>query len=299
MPKSSNKSHAASGEHEAGDNPQPSRRPAWSGTISFGLVSVPVELYSATRPRKLRSRMLDASGTPVARRYFCPEDEKLLDDSEIVRGYELPNGESITVEDEELAALAPKKSREIDLRLFTHEDQLNPAWFDHAYVLVPGSEGGKAYRLLAEVMHRTQRVGIASFVMRAREYIIAIFSDGHVLLGQTLRFADELRSPDDLGISGSAKVPPALLEKFRQLLSNGRGKRFDPGSLVDPGHAALETLIEAKRKRGDVLQSREAPEAATDADGAEVIDLMQLLKNSLQGAKGGQTPGPKPKLGKR
>lgn len=301
MPKSSNKSPAASGDNEASDHAAPSRRPAWSGSISFGLVSVPVELYSATRPRKLRARMLDASGAPVARRYFCPEDEKALDESEIVRGYELPNGEYVTVEDEELEALAPKKSREIDLRLFTQEDQLSPAWFDHAYVLVPGSEGGKAYRLLAEVMHRTRRVGIATFVMRGHEYIIAIFSDGHVLLGQTLRFADELRSPDELGLPESAKVPSALLDKFERLLTSGRGKRFDPESLIDPSHAKLQKLIEAKRKRGDVVQPAGTP--ATDdggeGSGAEVIDLMQLLKNSLKSSKSAQPAADKPKRRKR
>jgi DNA end-binding protein Ku len=286
VPKSANKSQAQREPRSDTERGPAGRRPAWSGSISFGLVSVPVELYSATRPRKLRARMLDAEGTPLTRRYYCPADQTELDDDDIVRGYELPNGEHVQVEDEELEALEPKKSREIDLRLFTRREQLNPAWFEQAYVLIPAAEGGKAYRLLAEVMHRTDRVGIATFVMRAREYIIAIFSDGRILLGETLRFADELRSPKEVGLPEPDDVSDKLRRRFEQLLSKGGKRRFDPKQLVDPGQAQLAKLLEAKRKRGDVVKLRAAAgggEAPSESPGADVIDLMQMLKKSLKG----------------
>ena len=258
-------------------------RPAWSGSITFGLVNVPVELYPATRPHKLRARMLDAEGAPLSRRYYCPEDDQDLDDSEIVRGYELPNGEYVTIDDDELDALGAKKSREIDLRLFTERSRLNPAWFEHAYVIVPASEGSKAYRLLAEVMHHAQRIGIATFVLREREYIIAILSDGRCLLGETLRFADELRSLDELELSEAPdEVPAALSAKVQRALAAKQAGKFDPSELVDPGHAKLEQLLERKQKHGEVTARAEIPHAEAEGGGADVIDLMEILQRSLR-----------------
>ncbi|HEY2735167.1 MAG TPA: Ku protein [Polyangiales bacterium] len=279
MPKPGKKTHP----RKSSDSHFTGPRPAWSGTISFGLVSVPVELYPASRPRRLRARMLDDDGSVLSRRYFCPQDDKDLDDSEIVRGYELPDGKYVTVEDDELEALAPKKSREIDLRLFTDQHSLNPAWFEHAYVLVPTEEGTKAYRLLAEVMHHTQRAGIATFVMREREYIIAIVSDGHCLLGETLRFADELRPVDELAIPPRPdQLPAPLLRKLKQALA-AKHHELDRDELIDPAHAKLEKLIETKQKRGEVEAAKDAPaKEAAAVGGADVIDLMQVLKRSLR-----------------
>jgi DNA end-binding protein Ku len=257
-------------------------RPAWSGSITFGLVSIPVELHPASRPHKHRARMLDEDGSPLSRRYYCPEDDKDLDDSDIVRGYELPDGKYVTVDDDELDALGAKKSREIDLRLFTDRHSLNPASFEHAYVIVPASEGTKAYRLLAEVMHHTQRIGIATFVLREREYIIAIVSDGHCLLGETLRFADELRPVAELGLPKAPAKPAAeLLHKLERALAKKHARSIDPDELVDPGHAKLEHLLEHKQKRGELSArpERKHPEAV---GGADVIDLMEVLKRSLR-----------------
>jgi DNA end-binding protein Ku len=259
-------------------------RPTWSGSLSFGLVTIPVELYSAIRPRQRRARMLDEEGAVLSRRFYCPTDGKELDDSEIVRGYELPNGKYALVDDEELEALEPKKSREIDLRLFTDRRKLDPVLFERAYLLIPASEGNKAYRLLTEVMHRTERAGIATFVMREREYIIAIVSDGRCLLGETLRFADELRPLDELDLPTAGKGPKPMSSRIERALATKRAKRIDAKKLVDPAHARLEKLIETKRRRGETIAARAAePEPlAAESGGAEVIDLMQLLKSSLR-----------------
>jgi DNA end-binding protein Ku len=259
-------------------------RPTWSGSLSFGLVTIPVELYSAIRPRQRRARMLDEDGAVLSRRYYCPADGKELDDSEIVRGYELPNGKYVLIEDEELEALEPKKSREIDLRLFTDRRMLDPVLFERAYLLIPGSQGNKAYRLLTEVMHRTERAGIATFVMREREYIIAIVSDGRCLLGETLRFADELRPVEELDLPKSGKTPKPVLTRIERARSAKRAKHVDVKKLVDPAHAQLEKLIESKRRRGETVAARaaEPDQLAAESGGAEVIDLMQLLKSSLR-----------------
>jgi DNA end-binding protein Ku len=287
------RSHA----HTASEPARSGPRPTWSGSLSFGLVTIPVELHAATRSRRRRARMLDEHGQPLQRRYYCPEDGETLDDSEIARGYELPKGKYVLVEDDELEALEPKKSREIDLRLFTDQQTLDPVAFEHAYVLIPASEGNKAYRLLTQVMHRTQRAGIATFVMREREYIIAIVSDGRCLLAQTLRFADELRPVDELGLPKAGAAPKPLLARIERALASKQARHIDAKKLIDPAHAQLEKLIETKRKRGDVVAAPAAEAPADEHAGAEVIDLMQLLKGSLRGRAPKSAAHDKPKGG--
>jgi DNA end-binding protein Ku len=266
--------------HEPSHGP----RPTWSGSVSFGLVTIPVELFPASHPPAQRAHMLDRDGTQLVRRYYCPDDGEALDDDAIVRGYELPDGKYVVVSDAELEALAPKKSREIDLRLFTEQSALHPALFEQTYVLVPASGANKAYRLLAEVMAQKQRAGIATFVLREREYIVAIVSDGRWLFGQTMRFADELQSADALSLPKlPARPDEQQLSRYERALAAVSGGRFQPADLVDPAHRKLEQLLQKKRKQGKLLAKRD--ESASEAPhqaGAEVIDLMERLKNSLQ-----------------
>jgi len=259
-------------------------RPTWSGSLSFGLVTIPVELYPASRAPALRAHSVTEDGVRVTRKYYCERDDRDLEPEDLARGVELPNGKFALVEDEELEALAPKKSREIELRLFTDREEVHPALFERAYVLAPARDntGGKAYRLLAEVMHERRCAGIATFVLREREYIIAIFSDGQLLHGETLRFADELRDPSAAALPTPKPAQKTSVSKFtRALEETGKG-RFDPTSLVDPAHEQLAKLLEAKRRKGEIVQPPEAAPTPPD-EGAEVVDLMRLLKQSLQG----------------
>ena len=138
--------------------------------------------------------MLDQDGTPLARRWFS-QDGTWLDDDDIVRGFEVDDDKYVVVTDEELEALEPRKSRDIDLRRFVPREAVDPRYFEHGYLLAPASDSTKAYRLLAAVMEETDRAGIATFVMRDKEYLVAILSENGVLHAVTLRFADELRSP--------------------------------------------------------------------------------------------------------
>jgi len=273
------------------DSERSGPRPTWSGSLSFGLVTIPVELYPATRSRRRRARMLDEHGAVLERRYYCPQDGKTLDASAIVRGYELPNGKYVLVDDAELQALEPKKSREIDLRLFTDRRSLDPVSFERGYVLVPARDANKAYRLLTQVMQRTQRAGIATFVMREREYIVAIVSDGRCLLAETLRFADELRSVADLELPKRGAAPKPLLSRIERALAAKHAHHVDPKQLVDPAHARLDALIENKRRRGAVVAAQAGEPGADESRGAEVIDLMQLLKSSLRGQAGASASG--------
>ncbi|HEX7808321.1 MAG TPA: Ku protein, partial [Thermoanaerobaculia bacterium] len=189
-------------------------RSFWTGTITFGLVTVPVALYAATRPRAVGLKMIGPDEAPVRRRYVCSKDEKPLDPDDIVRGYEIEKGKFVVVTDEELEAVEPRKSREIDLQRFVDLADIDPMYFERAYYLVPGGGTNKAYRLLAEVMEKRKVAGIATFVMRAKEYLVAIIAENGILRAETLRFEDEVRTPDDVGLPKIAKVTAAESKKF-------------------------------------------------------------------------------------
>jgi DNA end-binding protein Ku len=221
--------------------------------------------------------MLDSDGTPLARRYYCPADEKEVDADHLVRGYELDDGTLVVVTDEELEALAPKKSREIDLRRFVDRDSIDPLYFERSYFLAPGKGSGKAYRLLSAVMERSRRAGIATFVMREKEYLVAIFAEGGLLRGETLRFADQVRSTRQVGLPKPARVDSAAVKRMSRAVGALAKKSWNPSELHEP-HQAIAQLAERKYKQGqDVTRSR----AAARDEGGDVIDLMQVLRASL------------------
>src|SRR5262249_36730433 len=156
---------AASERHE-----DRSVRGLWSGTITFGLVSIPVNLFPGNRDSRVPLRMLSPEGEPLKREYVGSEDREQLDETETGRAFEIGKGKYVNVTDEELERLAPEKSRDIDLRVFVDRDQISPLYFDRTYFLTPADKSGKAYRLLAETMERKGRAGVATFVMRGKEY---------------------------------------------------------------------------------------------------------------------------------
>ncbi len=256
-------------------------RPAWSGTISFGLVSIPVSLFTATRTERLALRTLSPDGTPLRREYYCPEESRPVDGDAIVRGYEVAEGHYVTISDEELDSLAPEKSRDIDLRRFIPTTELSPMYFERAHFMVPASGSNKAYRLLADTLERTQRAGIATFVMRGKEYLVAILAEDGLLRAETLRFADELRSPSDIGLPEIQKPSRAKVQELRRFLKRRRKKSLEPSELEDRALGRARKVIEQKLKaKRDVVQIEQArlePEGRT----ADVIDLMAALKRSL------------------
>jgi DNA end-binding protein Ku len=252
-------------------------RSFWSGVLSFGLVSIPVDLLPAHRGTGGGLRLLDEDGTPLARRYFCPTEDKQLEAEDLVHGYELDNGKLVVATDEELAALAPKKSREIDLRLFVDRDSIDPLYFERSYFLLPGAQSGKAYRLLAAVMERSRRAGIASFVMREREYLVAIFADHGLLHGETLRFASEVRSAKDVGLPRRISPEPQVLARIRRTVEALEQKSFNTSSLRDPREALRKLAEEKYRHKRDVVRVGES----SAASGAPALDLMEVLRQSL------------------
>ena len=263
-------------------------RSFWAGTISFGLVTVPVALYSAVRSRGTALRMIAPDEAPVQRRYVCSKDEKPLDEDDIIRGYEVEKGKYVTVTDDELEALEPRKSREIDLRLFVDRDSIDPVYFNRGYFLVPNGGTTKAYRLLAEVMEKKKYAGIATFVMRDKEYLVAIMADNGILRAETLRFEDEIRDPKEVGLPKKTKVTPAESRKFEAQIAR-RSRKLDMRELVDDYEKRLEKLVAAKeRKHADIVKVSAAEKPAEES--GEVVDLLAVLSKSLGGSGGRKAP---------
>lgn len=297
-----------------GDGAEPGRKRAvgafWAGTITFGLIAVPVHLFPANRRNRVSLRMLGEDGTPLRRRYFCPNHERLVESDEIVRGYEVDEGEHVLVSDEELEAISPGKSREIDLQRFVDSSQIPPIFFERAYFLTPAGDSNKAYRLLADVMERTGRAGIATFVMRNKEYLVAILAEGGILRAETLRFQDEVRGPESAGLVDDPEVGEDQATRFEKAIRSHTADGLDLEEMGDDFAAALGKLVESKRKKGkDVVQvdvpSRPAedddatPEdgdapaedgadraEGVDGDAVEEVDLLETIRISLKSGNG-------------
>ena len=254
-------------------------RPMWSGTISVGLVSIPVQLAPGVRHRRVTLRTLDPVGTPLRRRWACSAEDKPIEPEHIVRGYEIEPGRFVVVEDDELAAIAPEKSRDIDVRRFVELSAIDPIFFDRPYFLLPAGGSTKAYRLLAQTMADAERAAIATFVMRGKEYLVAIFAEDGVLHAETLRFVDEIRSAEYVGLP---KPKPAKANAVKAMARAMRGLYADevtPAELIDERDRRLIALIAEKDSANrDVVKAEAAPEPG---DGV-VIDLMEKLKRSLE-----------------
>jgi len=267
-------------------------RSFWSGTITFGLISIPVDLYSAMRPRQKSMRMVDKEGHPLGRRYYCPKHDHVLKNEELVRGYETESGKMIVITDEEFASAAPEKSRDIELQSFVPLEEIPPSFFDRPYFLAPGQRAGKAYTLLAQTMARTGKAGIGSFVMRSHEYLVAIIADGGILRAEVLRYANELRTPQTIGLAKApAKPKPSLVRELSKEIEGLSEESIDLDELDDLEAQALRKFAELKAKGGKgviAVEDREENDAESEG-GAEVIDLMELLKKSL-GAKVAPAP---------
>jgi DNA end-binding protein Ku len=258
-------------------------RPIWSGSLSFGLVNVPVKLMSATRDLAVRFNQLhekDMSRIEVKR--MCTKENAEVPWEEVARGYELDSGEVVMLTDEDLEAADPKKTRTIDIEAFVDLDEIDPVYFDHPYFLVPDSNEAavRAYHLLRDVMGRSGKVAIARFVLRTKEYLVAVRPRGEAISLTTMRFHDEVRSPDDVGIDGLPKAKKAQVDQAVQLIKSLQ-RDFDPTAYEDEHRKRLLEIIERKRK-GEEIQIPEEPETP-----AAVPDLMAALEASIERMKKG------------
>lgn len=256
-------------------------RPFWSGIVAFGLVSLPVSLFPANRGKAVSLKMVDREGTPLRRQYFCQKEGEVVEKDEIVRGYPIDKDRFVIVEDEELEALAPEKSREIDLRRFVPLEDISPVFFERGYFLAPDSGATKAYRLLVKSMEDEGKAGIATFVMRDKEYLITIIAENGILRAETLRFHDEIRSPDTVGLPALEEPQKDQVQEIREAMEALYSETLDRNLLADREAQRVRERIDAKLSAGqDVLSE---PEAEPTEDESNVVDLMEVLKARLQG----------------
>jgi DNA end-binding protein Ku len=240
---------------------------------------VPVNLFPANRSSQVHLRMLSPEGEPLARKYYSEKTERDLDADQMVRGFEIDKGKYVVITDEELDRLAPEKSRDIDLKTFVPEESIPPVHFDRGYFLTPASGSEKAYKLLAETMEKGGKAGIATFVMRGKEYLVAIFAEHGILRAETMRFPDELRSAKDVGLPKKPKLPAATVHKFEKLISTKSKKQLSPARLKDEQTERLLKLVKKKS-----AQRKNVVEVETDKrDEGKVIDMVAILKKSLAG----------------
>jgi DNA end-binding protein Ku len=266
-------------DDNSADTRDPAGRPIWSGTITFGLVSIPVNLFPANRDSRVSLRMLGPKGEPLKRDYFSPDTGKDVETVETIRGFQTESGKYVTVTEEELERLAPEKSRDISLRVFVPRKELSPLYFQRGYVLTPADKSGKAYRLLARTMEALDRAGVATFVMHGKEYLVAILAVQGVLRAETLRFGDEIRTPLGVGLpKKKQKVSTKIVKAIDAVIGRLSKKTLDLKEMRDEYADRMLRLIEKKRANRKNVVKAGAPRKGP----AEVVDLMEVLKRNLE-----------------
>ncbi len=250
----------------------------WNGTISFSLVAIPVQLVKAVEPGRVSFRMLhDRDYSPLRRRMFCPEEEKTVSPDEIVRGYEIGPGKYILITDEELESLSPERSRTIEITEFIDINELDPIYYDRPYYLVPSKGGEKAYRLLVEVMSRTNRAGLAKFALGEREYLVAVKSTEGALALFTLHYREEIIPDEDISPKKGefeAEQKSRIKKYIREMMAD-----FNPGKYADERRRQIMGILKKKAKE-------KVPVEAPQVEGEEApADLVAALKESMRKVK--------------
>jgi DNA end-binding protein Ku len=251
-------------------------RPVWKGAITFGLVSVPVNLYPATRRQaELSFRLLHAKDkAPVEYKRFCTAEEVEVPWTDIVKGYEYEKGNFVVLTDEDFAKAKTESTENLEIRDFVPLEQINLAHFESPYWLEPTKAGRKAYVLLREALEESGRVGIGTFVMRQREHLAALRPAGNALMVTTLRFSDEIRAAADLDIPKDEKLAKKEIDLAKKLVDT-LADDWKPEQYKDTYHETLRALIEQK------LEGKEI-EAPTPRKPARVVNLMKALEESIK-----------------
>jgi len=260
-----------------------SSRPIWSGSITFGLVTIPVKLFTAVREKRLHFRSLhDQDHVPLKQKMYCPADGKEVHPEHIVKGFEVAKDQFVVVRQEELEAAAPKATKSIDILDFVDLDDIDPLFFDRPYYVAPKPEGAKPYRLLLEAMEKKKKVGIAKVVMFNKEYLAALRPVGDTLCLETMHFGDEVVSPQSMSVGGTkARVDERELKIAEQLIDS-LATDFKPSKYHDDYREQVMQLVEKKAKGEKIIvkpKTEERPSKGTD--------LIAALEASLAKARGG------------
>jgi DNA end-binding protein Ku len=264
-------------------------RAIWKGAISFGMVTIPVKLYTATEQKDVRLRMLcKEHEAPIEEKRFCTDDGKEVAWRDLVRGYEVKKGEFVVLEPEEIEAAKPESSTTIDIGDFVEAEEIDPVYFEKSYFLEPTEVGAKPFSLLKQALEETDRVALARVTIRTRERLATVRAYEDTLILETMFWPDEIRSTGALDVpaGAEARVRPKELDMARSLVENLADK-FRPESYTDAYRTSLEELIERKMRgeKRNVKRRKAEP---------KVIDLMDALKASVDQAKGGRKQKKKP-----
>src|SRR3954468_16800827 len=262
-------------------------RALWKGSISFGLVNIPVELHTAVRDHRPKFRMLHASDkSPVKYERVCIRDGHAVAWEDLVKGYEYAKGHFVVITKEDFKAAAVEKTRTIDIIDFVEADAIDDRFFETPYYLVPAKGGERAYALLREAIRESGRIGIAKFILRDAQHLAAIEVIEQAIVLSVMRFADELADPKPLGFPSSDGIRKAELDMAKALV-NSLAAEWQPEQCSDQYLDNLMRIIKGKVKGKKV--TLEAPETRRSG---EVVDLMERLRRSLDQA-GGKKPATK------
>jgi DNA end-binding protein Ku len=265
-------------------------RAIWSGAISFGLVNVPVKLYSATSPKSVRFHQLSSkTGARIRQKRVDPTTDEEVPYEDIVKGYEITPDRYVLISTEELEALDPKATRTIDIEEFVDLAEIDPIYYDHSYYLAPAAGGAKAYRLLVDAMRESGKVGIGRVVLRSKQQLCALRPTGEALTLSTMLFGDEVLSPDrldELDSVNEAEASERELTMAQQLIDS-LSADFEPDKYHDEYRERVLNLIERKAAGEEIAIQPQAEEPAA------APDLMAALEASL--AAVGEDSEPKPK----
>ena len=260
-------------------------RALWSGSLSFGLVNVPVQLVSAVRDLEYHFHQLHAKDkVPIEQRRFCAEEDVEVSWEEVAHGYDL-RGKQVVITDEELASVQPRKTRTIEIEAFVELEQIDPIYFDHPYFLIPAGDNEgtlRAYQLLVEVMAAQERVALGRFVMRTKEYLVGVRARDGALALTTMRFDDEARPTKSIP-TGGKKPSKKQLDNATAIIEE-LSTEWDPERYEDCYRERLRRVIDAKRKRKTIR----APKPERQPSPAP--DLMAALERTLEQLRKGEDP---------
>ncbi|MBI5674835.1 MAG: Ku protein [Nitrospirae bacterium] len=252
----------------------------WNGTISFSLVAIPVKLVRAVEAGRVSFRKLHSKDySPLARKMYCPKEETIVPADEIVRGYEIAPDKYIVITDKELESVSPERSRTIEIIEFIDIKDVDPVYYDHPYYLVPSKGGEKAYRLLVEVLDRTHKAGLAKFVLREREYLVAVKSTDGALALITLHYSGEILPDEDL-VPKEEKAESEEKSRMKKIIKKMTAD-FHPDKYADERRKKITKLLEKKAKKQGTVEAPEIEEEVEEG----VVDLVAVLEESMRKVK--------------
>lgn len=255
-------------------------RPIWRGHLTFGLVTIPVKLYTATEAKDVRFRLLHKSCmTPIQNKRYCPYHEQIVDWNDVVRGVEYAEGKFVPVTDEELDSVPLETAGTVNVSAFVNLEEIDPIYYEKSYYLAPDEGGQKAFRLLHDTLVDATRVAVGKVVIKEKEHLVSVRPLNGALVMSTLFYADEVRAVDEVPeLPVQAKIHPNEKKMALQLIEGLAGS-FSPGEYQDEYREALQKVIQAKIEGETVA-------VAPSKKPEKVVDLMEALRRSLQITRG-------------